>query len=805
MKTEFSFLQGGGEMGGLMRSKDWSRAAVGDPNNWPQSLKTLIGTILHARFPMFLWWGTELTCFYNDAYRPSLGENGKHPAILGAPAEQAWPEIWPVIKPLIDKVLLGESVWMEDQLIPIERNGKMEDVYWTFSYSRVSDDHGNPAGVLVICQETTEAVNSLRELKEREDQLLFTIKAADLGTWDLNPFSNHFAGNAQLKEWFGLRPDDEIDLPEALRSIADKDRNRVVAAIQEALRPGSGGNYDIEYSIIHPKTQREINVLARGKALFNEDHLAYRFSGTIQDLTQLKLADSRLRENEERLSVVVDASELGIWELQLGTDDIVYSGRYHEIFGFGREQKVSHRKLLEMLYPGDKGIRDRAFEKAMEKGDLYYQSRIIWDNQTVHWIEIYGRVLYDENAKAVKLIGTVRDITEQKNSQRILEESEEKFRLLADSMAQFVWTADPSGNLNYYNKSVYDYSGLSREQIERGGWLQIVHPEDREKNIHAWMHSVHAGSPFYFEHRFRHHNGNYRWQLSRAIPQRDSAGLIQMWVGTSTDIEDQKIFSAELEKQVGERTRELEFKNNELRKMNAELESFAYVSSHDLQEPLRKIQILSSILTEKESASFTDSGKDYLNRIQNSAKRMQILIEDLLTYSRTNDKNVVYVQTDLAGIATEVIASYKDPIEEKQVLIDLGPFCTVKAIPYQMRQLLMNLVGNALKFTRENIQARIKIEALMVDPSPNTADMPGMRGPYCRITVADNGIGFDSKYKEKIFEVFQRLHGRDEYAGTGIGLSIVKKIVDNHRGIITASSIPGEGARFEILLPAFTA
>src|SRR6187402_2897756 len=148
--TNSHYLQGGGEMGQLTREFDWSTTALGAPEGWSQSLLTTISIILNSRFPMFLWWGPELIQFYNDAYRPSLGNEGKHPNALGQRGEECWPEIWPVIKPLIDQVLAdGESSWSENQLIPIYRNNTLEDVYWTFSYSRVIDESGNAAGVLV--------------------------------------------------------------------------------------------------------------------------------------------------------------------------------------------------------------------------------------------------------------------------------------------------------------------------------------------------------------------------------------------------------------------------------------------------------------------------------------------------------------------------------------------------------------------------------------------------------------------------------------------------------------------------------
>lgn len=785
---QYPFLTGGGEMGKLIRGKDWSVTSLGNPSQWPQSLRTTLYTVLNSKFPMFLWWGEQLTCFYNDAYRPSLGSLGKHPGILGMPAEESWTEIWGIIKPLIDQVLKGESTWSEDQLIPIYRNQRLEDVYWTFSYSPIMGEYGKPEGVLVTCQETTEKVRTVKALQDREEQLLFTIEAAELGTWDLNPVTNRFVGNHRLKEWFGLGPDEEIELSLALSSIAEKDRDRVANAIQVALKPGSGGRYDTEYAIINAKTGIEKKVLAKGKALFNANGRAYRFSGTLQDLSEEKKAFEELHKNEERLNLVIGASELGIWEWQLGTDEIIYSDRYLEIFGVNPKSNIIHPDLISMIHPDDLPIRDAAVETALKTGILHYEIRLNWKDGTIHWVEAKGRVYSDTEQKPFKAIGTLRDITKEKIRQQDLITSEQKFRLLADSMAQFVWTSDPSGNLNYFNRSVFEYSGLSYESLDKDGWLQIVHPDDSKKNAELWLESIRTGNPFYFEHRFRRYDGTYRWQMSRAIPQRNDAGQIQMWVGTSTDIEDQKIFAGHLEKEVRERTRELETKNIELRKMNAELESFAYIASHDLQEPLLKIQVFSSLIEDNEKKYMSENAKEHFSRIRVSANRMQVLIEDLLTYSRLGATAPAFTRINLADIIADAITEYKQEIEKKKAILDIGPLCSWPVIPYQFHQLMINLFSNALKFSREGIAPHIQISANIVQND-------------CQIIFSDNGIGFESRYNEKIFQVFQRLHNKSEYEGTGIGLAIVKKIVENHQGSITASGEPGRGARFEIHIP----
>jgi nitrogen-specific signal transduction histidine kinase len=281
------YLAGGGEMGELTRSFDWSKTCIGTPDTWPQSLLTTINIVLNSRFPMFLYWGPELIQFYNDAYRPSLGYSGKHPSALGQRGVECWPEIWPVIKPLIDHVLTtGESTWSENQLIPIYRNNQLEDVYWTFSHSRIIDETGQPAGVLVICTETTQQVESFNALKAAKNDLEFTLEAANLGTWDLDPVTNKFICNDTLKAWFDLDAEKEMDLQTANDAIIVEDRERIIQAITNVMQKGSDGNYSVVYTIKSPKDNVKRIVAAKGKAMFNAEGEAIRFSGILEDVTE---------------------------------------------------------------------------------------------------------------------------------------------------------------------------------------------------------------------------------------------------------------------------------------------------------------------------------------------------------------------------------------------------------------------------------------------------------------------------------------------------------------------------------------
>jgi PAS domain S-box-containing protein len=249
---------------------------------------------------------------------------------------------------------------------------------------------------------------------------------------------------------------------------------------------------------------------------------------------------------------------------------------------------------------------------------------------------------------------------------------------------------------------------------------------------------------------------------------------------------------------------ELKQKNMELENMNKELQSFAYISSHDLQEPLRKIQIFASQIIEKESQNLSESGKDKFKRMQNAAHRMQALINDLLAYSKTNIQEVKFETTNLSLIIKEVKEDLNEELEHKNAVILTDEVCDeihVAIIPFQFRQLLYNLLSNSIKFSRPEIPLQIKIKCLIAKGNTLNNSTLFADGDYCHLEISDNGIGFDQEYGQKIFEVFQRLHGKSEYVGTGIGLAIVKKIVDNHKGIITARGEQNKGATFEIFIP----
>lgn len=397
--------------------------------------------------------------------------------------------------------------------------------------------------------------------------------------------------------------------------------------------------------------------------------------------------------------------------------------------------------------------------------------------------------LSEQKRKLIEMDTFLRnEIEYRKKAEGELEQKVEELKSTLESMPQTAFTLCELGGVEFVNIHWSTYGA-----DEQG------FPETDGISIQRCVQlAITSRKQFIAEVRMRRlSEETYRFHMLYLTPVLKENRIIR-WVGVITDIHAQKAASQILERKVEERTRELIAINKKLESRNVELQRFAFVASHDLQEPLRKIQIFSDMVLRK----FTHdkvSAEKFLQKIMLSAERMRVLIRSLLDYSRLPEKDL-YEATDIDAVLKNVLQDLELEIQEKNAKICVPKIPMLDAIPAQVSQVFHNLISNSLKFSRDGVAPVISVSAEFV--SRKTMDAPAIaKGDFCRITIKDNGIGFDPAYSDKIFEIFQRLHQRHGDNGAGIGLAIVKKIIDRHDGVVAVSAREGEGAAFTIILP----
>ncbi|MES2629335.1 MAG: PAS domain S-box protein [Bacteroidota bacterium] len=407
---------------------------------------------------------------------------------------------------------------------------------------------------------------------------------------------------------------------------------------------------------------------------------------------------------------------------------------------------------------------------------------------------VLGKRIYDyilvpvfNTAGEVEAVaGTTRDITDITRAEDALKESESRFRQLAEAMPQLVWTALADGKADYFNHHWYEYTGLSTDESTGDDWISIIHPSDREAATAAWAEGLENGEQVTSSVRLQNRNKEYNWFLVRAIPQRGQDGLVEKWFGTFTDFNEQKILSEQLEELVVERTRELH-------RSNEDLQQFAHVASHDLKEPVRKIRTFANLLETRFRESLPEKGQEYLDKIQVATNRINDMIEGVLNYSSLESaEDSTPDEINLKAVINHIKNDLELIIQQKNAGIEVDELPVIRGKYTQIYQLFYNLVNNSLKFSRDGRPPIITISGKVTDRGSKNG---------VEITLNDNGIGFDNTYSEKIFGSFTRLHSKDDYEGTGLGLALCKKIAQQHGGTITASGKVNQGASFVLFLP----
>ena len=525
-----------------------------------------------------------------------------------------------------------------------------------------------------------------------------------------------------------------------------------------------------------------------------------------------KMVEALKRSEEQYHQMVAEVQDYAI--ILLSKEGIIqnWNKGAEKIKGY-TEQEAMGKSFRIFYTPEDQAnkLPEKLIHEAFTRGIANHEGWRVRKDGSRFWGSISITGLHDSAGNVIGFSKVTRDLTERRANEiktqqyaddlrrknELLRESEERYhRMVSEVQDYVIILLDREGVIQNWNLGVEKIKGYKAGEIIGKHFSIFYTEEDRKKGTPQYLltEAILKGRALHEGWRLRK-DGSVFWGSVLITALHNDTGELIGFTKVTRDLTEKKI----VEDRLMATTLKLEQKNDELERINEELSSFAYISSHDLQEPLRKIQTFSDRIMEMEYQNLSERGKDYFQRMQRGASRMQKLIRDILTYSRTTTSEKKLEYTDLNDLLAQSKGELEVMITEKKAVIESDKLPGIKVIPFQVQQLFNNLLNNALKFSREGVPPHVVIRAALV--GAESLPKPYPENQYWHLSFQDNGIGFDPLYKKKIFEVFQRLHARSEYGGTGIGLAICKKIVENHDGLMTAEGIPNEGATFHIYLP----
>jgi len=564
----------------------------------------------------------------------------------------------------------------------------------------------------------------------------------------------------------------------------------------------TGKDVDFNLSFFHDHTCCYLDVILTPEFDSRRHVKGFIFHGT--DVTEKMNVQRDLHDYFENANIGLH------W---VNADGVIIRANPAELSMLGYDEHEYVGQHISKFHKNPDAIED-IMQRLYDKEVLtHHEAELICKDGSSRYVAINSSVRW-EGSRFVHTRCFTIDITAQKLAALATAESEVRFKTMANLVPLIIWTTNENGLCTFLNTK---WKELTGEDVENGLgnlWLDVIHPEDRPNIEISWAKSISERKVFEAKFRVRNDKGSYVVGYANSLPRFDANNAFIGYTGIIQDVTTQEQIKTSLERMVLDRTadlrkknlelenaeQKLKTKNRELEKTNGELTSFAHIASHDLQEPLRKIQTFTNRVMQSEGDKFSPQGMDFMRRIQVSANRMRELIQDILSYSKADKVEAKIELTDLNESLKEAVREFEVKIEETGAIIENKGLPTLPVVPFQFQQLFSNLISNALKFSKENCAPSILFQS-----RPTTADaVPGMQGSqtFQHLSVSDNGIGFEPQFAEKIFEIFNRLHGQRDFEGTGIGLAICKKVVERHGGKMTAESEPGKGATFHIYLPA---
>jgi PAS domain S-box-containing protein len=611
-----------GAMADGVRGHAWLETPLGPIAEWPEVLAWSVNLMLESCFPTLIFWGPAMIQFYNDAFLPLMGE--KHPSALGQPAADCWKEAWPLIGAQVVSVLArGERVYQENVRVPVMRNGTMQDIYWTYSYSPIRTSEGEIAGVLVVCHDVTGEISNMRKLRDSEARLRRLFESDVIGVGIPTRWGGFSESNDELLRITGYTREDlaaglmrwdVMTPPEYQATDAEH--------IQETALRGSCTPYEKEY----------------------------------------------IRKDGSRVPILCGYASLE------GSED--------------------------------------------------------------------------------EYIGFVLDLTLQKRAEEGLREREERFRLLAESLPQLVWMSDGLGENIYVNGRFSDYTGRPGNEIMGSDWRKFMHPEDVDRTIQLWQRCVEHSEPYLNEFRLRRKDGVYRHFLARAVPLLSESGKAEKWIGSCTDIHDQKLAEDALR-----RSEKL-----------ATAGRLAASIAHEINNPLAGVT--NSLFLAMQDPALSAGTRAYLAMAEEELLRVAQITKHTLRFHKQSTSPGAF---DLGEVMDSVLALFRSRLAARKITVthEWKPGTCIEGFADELRQVFANLVSNALDATAEGGRLRIRIR--------KSKAWDGEMQPGVRVVVADTGQGIPEAIRGRIFEPFVTTK---ETTGIGLGLWVSQGIVRKHNGRI---------------------
>jgi PAS domain S-box-containing protein len=716
--------------------------------------------------------------------------------------------------------------WMSNRLPGIIKNQVSAEDITLFSFTRrrlfrhfITEYTSDTSLAIKILDEADAFISkadltSFRALLNMQHELYKQTQAlAHIGTWKWDLRTKKLTWSDELYNIYELAPQTYISSQDIAAFNHPEDAKVVSMYMQLSARTLQP--HDFYYRIIL-KDGREKVLHAKGQVKQNDKGQPEEMFGTLQDVTGEKQKEKQLEESRNFIEKIADVSPCIITVFNITTNEYIFLNRaVKALLGYNVEDFLHKgRKLFyKLVHPDDLNLTKQKNRELIEAGNnsvntdaekvISFKYRLKHKDGTYRWLHTFATIFNrGHNNKVQHILNISIDVTESHllmlqlaamNTEVKQKESEHQ-RMINEIEDYAILMLNRDGIIQNWNKGAEKIKGYTANEVIGKSFKIFYRQEDLERNLPESLieEALTKGKARHEGWRICK-DGTALWCNVLITALHDENDNVVGFTKVTRNLTEKKI----AEDQLREYAERIAKHNEELQKINSDLDSFTYMASHDLQEPLRKIKTFCNFILSRESQNFSKESEAYFGRIIAAASRMQKLIESLLYYSRATSAEIVLQPADLNIIVADVKKDLTDLIADKKVTITCGKLPVLKVMPLQFHQLFLNIIENAIKYSKENVPPVIKITSELF-----TKNEKGETKNFCSISIKDNGIGFEQQYTENIFKLFQRLHGRHEYSGTGVGLAICKKIVENHKGTITAIGEPDKGSTFIITIPA---